>query len=735
MRLERHFLLAAGMAVLTAATLAAPAPAAPDTALYAAPNGWGGTCAKFRPCSLEQAVDRLHSGSVLYLRGGTYRLTKTIELNQSNVSIRAYPEEKPVLTGAQRVTGFTLSDPSKNIYVTRVPRGTDTRQLFVDGARAERARTALNSATFTATATGFTTPDPSLAKVTNQSDVEVVQENKWKHMRCPLTAITADSAGSNLTVQPDCWQDNNVSVINSQFPFNGNGLPKLDGVSWLENAYQFLTKPGQWYLDRNAGKLYYIPLPGQNANRADVELPLLDTLVSASGTPGHIVPVDDSVGTYKGAWQNSTGRQLGDFQDGVHATQTSGAAVSYTFTGTGLDVLGETNADGGAFTVSLDGKRDPAAHSEHGDVRLAQQVVYSVQNLKPGRHTVTLTNGSGNLLVDAFAVTPQAVKPVHDISIAGLTFTGTTWTLPSHVGYIDNQAGVQWAVQAPHAPIRPPAALQFHRGKNITVAGDTFTHLGGVGVAFADGTQNSSITRNVITDTSAGGVAVGEVDDYYLTDPSRMTEHHHRRQHDHLGRPGLPRRRRHLGRARPAHCHRPQRDRPHAVLRDLARLGLGLGLAVRPPGQARPGRLPPRHHLLRRQSHHRQQHPRRHADPARRRADLHPRRPGRERREHCRRQLAARRPEQQQHAVPRRRQLVLGHARQRGQQPDRPLGRHVDADHPRHHDPRQLHRQHRGEEPRHQRHHHQHHGRHRRQLAGRRAGDHGGGRAATLIIS
>jgi hypothetical protein len=504
-------------------SLAAPAAAAPDTAIYAAPDGFGRTCARYLPCTVQTAVDRLHRGSVLYLRGGTYRLADTIQLNQSDVSIRAYPGEKPVLTGAKRITGFTLHDPAKNIYVARVPRGADTRQLFVDGTRAERARTALNPATFTATPTGFTTPDPSFANVTNQDDVEVVQENKWKHMRCPLSAITATGAGSNLVVQPDCWQDNNTAVINSQFPFNGNGLPKLDGVSWLENAYQFLTEPGQWYLDREASKLYYIPLPGQEIAKSDVELPLLDTLIEASGTPGHITPVDDTVGTYAGAWTNSTGRQLGDFQDGVHATQAVGASVSYTFTGTGLDVLGETTADGGQFTVTVDGKRDPAAHSEQGDVRLAQQVVYSTQNLRPGRHTVTLTNAGPNLLVDAFAVTPQQVRPVHDITITGLTFTGTTWTLPSHVGYIDNQAGVQWAAKAPHAPLRPPAALEVRRGNNITVSGNTFDHIGDVGIAFTDGTQNSAITRNTIADTSAGGVAVGEVDDYYLTDPSRMT--------------------------------------------------------------------------------------------------------------------------------------------------------------------------------------------------------------------
>jgi len=39
----------------------------------------------------------------------------------------------------------------------------------------------------------------------------------------------------------------------------------------VENSYQLLTKPGQWYLDTSAHKLYYIPLSGQNMSTADVE--------------------------------------------------------------------------------------------------------------------------------------------------------------------------------------------------------------------------------------------------------------------------------------------------------------------------------------------------------------------------------------------------------------------------------------------------------------------------------
>ncbi|WP_158226815.1 right-handed parallel beta-helix repeat-containing protein [Amycolatopsis vastitatis] len=520
---------ALGAVLLTGVTLTAPAGAASGRTLVAAPDGHGAACSVPHPCSLESASRRLageHGDVTVLLRGGTYRLNRTLELPRTaaKVAFRAAPGETPVLTGARRVTGFTPTDPARGIYTASVPRGTDTRQLFVDGVRAERARTALDPAAFTVTATGFSTPDPSFAALTNQKDVEVAQENKWKHMRCPLASITREGTGSALNVQPDCWRNNSTAVINRQFPFNGNGLPKLDGVSWVENAYELLTKPGQWYLDRAAGRLSYIPLPGQDMAKADVELPVLETLVSAEGTPGHLAPADDDTATYRGAWTTSADRALGDFQDGVHVTTTPGASVSYTFTGTGLDVLAETNTDQGAFTAAVDGRPDPRTHTEAGDVRLAQQVVYEVKDLPKGRHTVTLTSRTDRtFLVDAFVVTPDVVRPAHDLTFSGLTFTGTTWTLPSRDGYVDNQAGVQWAAAAPHAPIRPPAALEIRRGRGITVDGSTFRQLGGAGIALEDGTQDARITHTTITDTSAGGVAIGEVDDYYLTDPARMT--------------------------------------------------------------------------------------------------------------------------------------------------------------------------------------------------------------------
>jgi hypothetical protein len=51
-----------------------------------------------------------------------------------------------------------------------------------------------------------------------------------------------------------------------------------------ENAYALLDMPGEWYLDGASSKLYYIPLPGQDLARADVEAPRLEALIEGGGT-------------------------------------------------------------------------------------------------------------------------------------------------------------------------------------------------------------------------------------------------------------------------------------------------------------------------------------------------------------------------------------------------------------------------------------------------------------------
>lgn len=53
---------------------------------------------------------------------------------------RAYLREMPIVSGGGRITGWTLFDADKNIYQAPVDAGLDFRQIYVDGARAIRAR-------------------------------------------------------------------------------------------------------------------------------------------------------------------------------------------------------------------------------------------------------------------------------------------------------------------------------------------------------------------------------------------------------------------------------------------------------------------------------------------------------------------------------------------------------------------------------------------------------------------
>ncbi len=152
----------------------------------------------------------------------------------------------------------------------------------MNGLRAQRARSAGSPASVAATSTGFTTTDATYASFKNASSIEVAMDNDWKHVRCPLASVSAGSAGGSvLTVLPSCWSANNLNVPSPDFPWCGVSNPPLalSTISWVENAYELLTLPGQFYLDQAAGYLYYAPPRGERTSRppADVELPVLET--------------------------------------------------------------------------------------------------------------------------------------------------------------------------------------------------------------------------------------------------------------------------------------------------------------------------------------------------------------------------------------------------------------------------------------------------------------------------
>ncbi|MFF7993392.1 DUF5696 domain-containing protein [Kitasatospora xanthocidica] len=131
-------------------------------------------------------------------------------------------------------------------------------------------------------------------------------------------------------------------------------------------------------------------------------------LIDAVKTYTDIPPTQTVNDSYSGIAFTGTGwsyyptRTFGDLSGDVHATPANGASASFTFYGTGVDVLSERNSDQGDVAVSIDGGA-PQTVSTYAASRSAQQAVFSERGLAPGPHTVTVTKQSGQyMLVDGF---------------------------------------------------------------------------------------------------------------------------------------------------------------------------------------------------------------------------------------------------------------------------------------------------------------------------------------------
>ncbi|MCT9931284.1 discoidin domain-containing protein [Planotetraspora sp. A-T 1434] len=280
----------------------------------------GGPGTRDRPFkTLERARDavrgvngQMNQDVVVHIGDGTYVLDRPLELtaadsgaNGHDVIYRALPGRHPVISGGRTITGWTLYDAAKNIY--RADAGDlDTRQLYVDGKRATRARTPDNPATFTKTATGFTTSDPAMAAWKNQSGIEIVSRKDWKLLRCPVASIT----GSDITVREPCWHNANLHT--------GIGMEQ---PTWIENAYELIDQPGEWYLDKGAHALYYKPLAGQDPRTVTVVAGKLESLIKGTGTvsaPIHNIRFEGLTFSHSTWLAPNTDEGYADVQAGFH---------------------------------------------------------------------------------------------------------------------------------------------------------------------------------------------------------------------------------------------------------------------------------------------------------------------------------------------------------------------------------------------------------------------------------
>ncbi len=258
------------------------------------------------------------------LGDGTYTLTSPLTLTAADsgtgghtVSYEAAPGAHPVISGGVPISGWSRG--SGNVWSAAVPNGLQLRQLYVDGRRAQVAQGKL-PVTLNRTATGYRASSSALASWRNPSGIELVYPSgpsNWTESRCRIAAV----AGRDITMAQPCW-DNTTKRATPGTALAISGFGQSLGADYLAtNAYELLTKPGQWYLDQAAHRLYYIPLAGQDMRMATVMAPRLQTLVDGVGTqasPVHDIAFRGLTFSYATWLEPSTSNGYSAFQAGTY---------------------------------------------------------------------------------------------------------------------------------------------------------------------------------------------------------------------------------------------------------------------------------------------------------------------------------------------------------------------------------------------------------------------------------
>lgn len=269
--------------------------------------------------SLAEAVRRVRNlrrthdaavadGARILVCGGVYALREPVVLRpedsgtaESPTVIMAAEGAAPTLSGGVSLGGWerlTGAGPQRlpaeargHVWTASVPRWQgrpwEFRQLWVGERKAVRARfpdgddmnrlVAWNKAAAEAEIT-----TAALGGVRDVAEVEMVLHQMWEIAILRLRTVAADGGAAWVTFQDP------EGPIQFTHPWPPPVIkaddPGHNSAFFLVNAPEFLTAPGEWWLDRAAERVYYWPRPDEDLTTATVTVPVLETVLQIAGS-------------------------------------------------------------------------------------------------------------------------------------------------------------------------------------------------------------------------------------------------------------------------------------------------------------------------------------------------------------------------------------------------------------------------------------------------------------------
>jgi len=212
------------------------------------------------------------------LRQGIYYLPETLIFTpedsgtrSARVTYKAYKKEEAVISGGVRLKNLTWTPYRDGIMKTVMPPGFATDQLFVNGERQPMAR----YPNFNASErhfNGYAADAISPARAARWKDprggfIHALHASEWGGMHYLITGKGPD----DQIKYEGGWQNNRPSGMHKEYRM-------------VENIFEELDSPGEWFLDVATSTLYFYPPAGLDLSAATLEAVSLGHLIEFRGS-------------------------------------------------------------------------------------------------------------------------------------------------------------------------------------------------------------------------------------------------------------------------------------------------------------------------------------------------------------------------------------------------------------------------------------------------------------------
>lgn len=229
--------------------------------------------------TIEKALEaaRKEKGEItLYLREGVYRLSAPLTLTASDgnsekkLTLTSFPNEKATISGGV-LLNLDWQPYERGIWQAKVNQDVEIDMLLVNGEIRHMAR--------------YPNYDEQAVRFHGTSSQATAPERVkgWKHPETGFLHAMHNSDWGDFHYRIKGRKENGELILEGGWQNNRqSGLHPENRM--VENIFEELDAPGEWFFDRDEKILYYYPLEGEQPATAVFETPQLKHLIEVRGT-------------------------------------------------------------------------------------------------------------------------------------------------------------------------------------------------------------------------------------------------------------------------------------------------------------------------------------------------------------------------------------------------------------------------------------------------------------------